>query len=200
MDKCQTKRVTYREVVDSLRHLRETLEDELGKEVFLHLSPQEGKLYEKPMNGWHNITRRFPVTISDIEECSKCFALARYPASVFHSMQIVEHGLIALGVFLEIKDPKSGWTAVCNELKRISAIGYVKLSAGEKKHFAFLEQVYATTEALKNAWRNKIDHSHNRLILLSGDFNPEIADSILVASKTFMLRLAMELPSGTLTT
>jgi hypothetical protein len=191
-------KILCRSLQDDLRDLRKRLEDELSSELFFHLSLAEAKFYSSPHDGWDEVTTRFPKAVVDIEECSKCFAFNRYPASVFHAMQVVEHGLIALGKFLELKDPKSGWTAVCRELQRITKGDYSKLSPNEKKHFPFLEQVHATTEALKNAWRNKIDHAMNRLILLPGILNDEIANEIIVASRSFMRRLAAELPRKTI--
>jgi hypothetical protein len=64
----------------------------------------------------------------------------------------------------------------------------------EQQNFAFLEQIYGTVEALKNAWRNKIGHAQGRLILMSKEFNPDIAEEILVASRASMRRLADGLP------
>jgi hypothetical protein len=126
---------------------------------------------------------------------SKCFAFARYGASVFHSVQIIEEGLVALGEFLGVKDPKSGWTAVAGELEKVALrTKYLDLNALQQKHFHFIEQMQGTVSGLKNAWRNKISHSSGRLILLTSDFSDEVAEEILLASRAFMRRLAEEMP------
>lgn len=191
------KPLTFEEVSRQMKDLRERLEDDFKAHLFLHVPVADSTWYREPEREWEPVLTRFRVTQSDIIECSKCYALGRYPASVFHAMQIVEHGLIQLGIFLEVKDPKSGWTAVCGELARITKNGYGKAKPGERTHFAFLEQMQALAEAMKNAWRNKIDHAHNRLLLLPGEFTQEIARDIILASRAFMLRLARELPKGT---
>jgi len=141
---------------------------------------------------------RFPDTVTDIEEARKCFALSRYAATVFHTLQVVGVGLIELGKFMKVNDPKSGWTAVANELKKIVAKKYEDRTDFERQHFELLEQVQGTVEALKNAWRNKVSHAQGRLILRTKDFSPEVAEEILYASRSFMRRLATDLPAAPL--
>jgi hypothetical protein len=174
--------------------LQDRLIDEMEGKSFLALTSGEAEYYNNPRKGWEDILERFPDTISDIEEAYKCFALSRYAASIFHSLQIVEVGLIELGKFIQVADPKSGWTAVANELSRIIKKNYNDRTDFEKQNFAFLEQVHGTVEALKNAWRNKISHVQGKLILLTKDFSPDIAEEILFASRAFMRRLADGLP------
>jgi hypothetical protein len=66
----------------------------------------------------------------------------------------------------------------------------------ERDNYQFLEQVHATAEALQVAWRNKISHAQGRLVLVSKDFSPEIAEEILFATRAFMRRLAGGLPTS----
>jgi hypothetical protein len=106
----------------------------------------------------------------------------------------MEIGLIELGKFMSIPDPKSGFTAVCNELRRVLDKKYDTLTEFEKANRPFFEQIYGTTEALKNAWRNKISHAQQKLVLLTVDFTPEVAEEILFATRAFMRRLAEDMP------
>ena len=94
-------------------------------------------------------------------------ALEIYPAAVFHSIQIVEAGLIELGKFISVEDPKSGWTAVANKLKKIVSSKHEDRTKFERQNFEFIEQVKGTVEALKNAWRNKISHAEGKLLLMN---------------------------------
>jgi hypothetical protein len=155
---------------------------------------KEGEIYRRWPKGWEWILARFPGTENDIEEAHKCFALARYPASVFHSIQVIEVGLIGLGTFIGVADPKSGWTAVARELQKIMSKRHEELTDFEKQNFQFLEQIQGTVEALKNAWRNKVSHAQGRIILMTREFNPEIAEEILLATRAFMRGLANGLP------
>jgi hypothetical protein len=168
--------------------------DETEDKVFFSLLPREMEFYEKPQRGWETALSRFNIH-SDVEEASKCYALSRYAAAVFHSIQIVEAGLIELGTFIKVTDPKSGWTAVSKALDAIVKKPHKERSRFKKKSFAFLEQTQGTVEGLKNAWRNKISHAQGRLVLMTTDFSPEIAEEILFATRAFIRRLAEGIPS-----
>lgn len=113
---------------------------------------------------------------------------------MFHSLQAVETGLIELGVFLKVKDPKSGWTAISIALQTTVKKPHKERTRFEKTNAAFLEQVHGTVEGLKNAWRNKINHAQGRLVLMTKEFSPEVAEEILMASRAFLRRLAEGLP------
>jgi len=129
-----------------------------------------------------------------VEEMHKCFALSRYAGAVFHSVQTIEFGLLDLGKFLDVDDPKSGWTAVANKLDKLTKAKFQDLSDKHQKNFAFIEQMQATVTALKNAWRNKISHAHGKLVLVTSEFAPDVAEEIIMATRAFMRRLATELP------
>ena len=174
--------------------LKGRLTDELESKCFWALTTREREYYEQPKNGWGEVIIRFPDSVTDVEEASKCFALSRYAASVFHSTQVVEVGLIELGTYIGVNDPRSGWTAVANKLTAIIKKAHGDRTDFEKQNFDFLEQMHGTIEALKNAWRNKIGHAQGRLTLMDKDFTPEIAEEILFASRAFMRRLADGLP------
>jgi hypothetical protein len=184
----------YKEVGTLARELDGRLNDEMTGRYCWALSMKEEEYYECWRKGWERIIGRFPDTVGDIEEAQKCFAFSRYPATVFHSIQVVEVGLIELGKFINVADPKSGWTAVANELKKIVSRKREDLSDFEKHHFQFIEQVQGTVEALKNAWRNKVSHVQGKIVLMTSDFSPEVAEEILFASRAFMRRLAEGIP------
>jgi hypothetical protein len=94
-----------------------------------------------------------------------------------------------------VNDPKSGWTAVSSELKKIVEKKRNLFTDFEKNNFAFIEQLQATIEALKNAWRNKISHAQGVLtLMMNADFSPEVAEEILLATRAFMRRLVEGLP------
>jgi hypothetical protein len=79
-------------------------------------------------------------------------------------------------------------------LKKIVTKKREDLSDFERENFQFLEQVQGGVEALKNAWRNKVSHAQGRIILMTREFNPEVAEEILFASRAFMRGLATGLP------
>ncbi len=135
--------------------LQERLIDEAEAKIFLSLSIKEANLYKNPREGWKQIIDRFPHTVRDIEEASKCFALSRYGAAVFHSIQVVEVGVIEFEKLITVTDPLPGWTATTNRLQTIIKKGHEARTPFERQNFAFIEQIHGTIEGLKNAWRNK---------------------------------------------
>lgn len=202
--------------LDTVRNMRKLLTEpeckygqlgELGNELhgrliaemtgrfFFRLSSRETEYYSNPWEKWEVIVSRFRETLGDVEEASKCFALSRYAAAVFHSLQVIETGLIELGTFIGVTDPKSGFTAVEKRLTNILATQRTSLTEFERDNYDFLEQIQGTVAALKNAWRNKISHVQGRLVLMTTDFSPEIAEEILYATRAFMRRLADGLPA-----
>ena len=62
--------------------LRGRLIDEMGSKCLWALTTKEREYYEQPRNGWDEIIARFPDSVTDVEEASKCFALSRYAAAV----------------------------------------------------------------------------------------------------------------------
>jgi hypothetical protein len=176
--------------------LKGRLVDELSGRIFWVLSTKEHQLYVEPRKGWEIIIERFPNAVGDIEEAERCLAVSRYAGAVFHSVQVVEAGLIELGKLIGVTDPHSGWTAVSNRLKKIIDTKHQDRSPLEQQHFPFLEQIQGTIESLKNAWRNKVSHAQGKLVLMTSDFSPEIAEEILFATRAFMRRLATEMPKA----
>ena len=189
-------RSTYHDLWKHGDELSARLRDEMDGRFFLSLSLIETDYYANYRQKWNDVIQRFPNTEDDIDVAGKCFALSRYSAAVFHSLQIIEIGLIELGRVLVVKDPLPGWSATTNRLKGILRIKYQDRTAFQQKHSALLEQLDMLTEALKSAWRNKVSHAHGRLTLLTTGFAPDVAEEILIASRGFMRRLAIDVPTA----
>jgi hypothetical protein len=186
--------VTWEEMGEAGRIITDRLVDEADLGLFLVLDRHEAGLYEHYGRGWEPVVARFPSTATDIEEASKCFALGRYAAAVFHSIQVAEAVLVELGKFIGVNDPTPTWASVSNRLNAIAATKYPQRSRFEQRNGQWLEQLRGTVEALKNAWRNKISHSEGRLALLDPHFSAESAEEILTATRAFTRRVGEGLP------
>jgi hypothetical protein len=169
--------------------------DEAEAKVFFALNVIKAEYYKNPRKGWEEIIERFPDALTDVEESQLCYALERYAAAVFHSLQVVEIGLIELGRVLVVTDPQTGWNATTKKLNTVLNTKYPSRTPFQQQHQKFLEQIAATIEMLKSAWRNKVSHAQDKLVLLRTDFTPAIAEEILIASRSFMRRLATEAPA-----
>jgi hypothetical protein len=182
-------------LIGLISDVQSRLADELSINLFFKLPTEKAKYFDFPMVGWEEVLARFPEAGFDVEEMSKCFALSRYAACVFHSVSAIEAGLEHLGTFLSVTDHQSGWTSVSRELNKIVNKKYPELTPFEKDNKFFIEQMQGVTEALKSAWRNKISHAQGKLTLMTGEFSPDVAEEIMMASRSFMRRLATELPN-----
>jgi hypothetical protein len=49
-------------------------------------------------------------------------------------------------------------------------------------------------QAMKFAWRNKVNHVDGKLVVIKPEFTPDMAEEIMMASRGFMRRLATEMP------
>lgn len=173
---------------------------ELQSTVFLALLPGRASFYSEPYQDWEAVIDRFPETSGDVEEARKCFALNRYAASVFHCMQIIEAALIELGRFLKMpKAARPSWNNTTETIRQIlekerDPKKRATLSTFERNNLEKLRQIQGVAAPLQAAWRNKVSHAGEHLVLLSPDFKSEIAGEIMTASLAFTRRLAAELP------
>lgn len=188
---------TVSQLASAATEVRNTLRREVSISAYFSVTPAEAMYYANPWKGWEAIVGRFKGTTDDIEEMSKCFALARYPACVFHSLQVAEVGVVELGNYIGVKDPRPGWDATRNELKRILAKKYPDRTAFEQANSSFVEQMNATVEALQTAWRNKSTHVDGRLVLVGQGFSGDVAEDIMYATRAFMRRIALDMPMPT---
>jgi hypothetical protein len=182
-------------VVQAIDNFQHTLNVETRNVLFLQVERRRKTYYEEPLSGWEEVTKRFPAAIPDIEESARCFACGRYGGTVFHAMLIAERGAVEVGELIEIKDPKPGWPSTIREMDRVvHRAKYADLSPVEQKYRPLLTKLLPTMQAMETGWRHKISHVEGRLVLLSGEFIPEIAEEILTATRGFMRSLAIELP------
>ncbi len=186
---------TYERVSWHLGEIAKGIQREMKRTLFLYVPQQRSEFYESPLEKWEAVIKRFHKTSTDIEEGCKCFALDRYAGAVFHMVRVTERGIIEIGRVFDSKDPKPGWRSVRTLVDRIvDGANFKKLTPFEQKHFPFLEQVRPLMIAMERAWRDKISHVANDLILLSSEIQDGVAEDIMNATLAFMRRLASDLP------
>lgn len=161
---------------------------ELSCRVFVAIPVSRRRLFDGDETDWIGVIRAFGNAQDDIDEMNKCYALSRYPAAVLHSLLVVEHGLVWLGKELGSTDPKEGWDAACKQLERLLKAG--RAANTTRIDFSTLEQLNATVQAMKHAWRNKINHATGKPLVMHGGFAPHVAEEIITAARAFMRRLA----------
>jgi hypothetical protein len=171
------------------------LRDEMKTKVYLQISTAKKPYFDSPRAGWEKVLERFPDFTGDVEEMNMCFALSRYPASIFHALQVAEWGAIALGDYIGVIDPKKGWGATRKKLGELVDGGHSKFPAPLAGQFQFIEQMNGEVDTMALAWRHKIDHAANRLAILPNQtFAPDVSEHIIQSVKMFCKRLAEGIP------
>jgi hypothetical protein len=179
-----------------LEEFDNSIRREMKRALFLYVPQERSPLYLEPLKDWETAIKRFDKATLDIEEGLKCFALDRYGGAVFHMMLVAERGALEVLPLTGSTDPKPGWRSVTTALEKITQrTPYTQLTAGQQKHLPFFEQILPMMLSIQRAWRDKISHVDNRLVLLSGDFQAYVVEEIISATRAFMRRLAGDLPS-----
>ena len=123
-------------------------------------------------------------------EAGKCFALHRYTAVVFHLMRMLEIGIAGVARCLSIPDPTKpslqNWGTILQAIKNEMVKQTKETEWNDPGDKRFFEDVYASLDAVRNAWRNAAMHVENK-------YTEEEADTIYRAVRSFMRKLASRL-------
>lgn len=192
----KSREITNLWASQQIENLASTIRYEMEDHLFLFVPSDRAKWYTTPRDGWEQVTARFPGIELDIEEAARCYACDRYAGAVFHAMLVAERGAIEIGRLIELNDPKPGWPATIREMQHvIHRTKYEDLKPVQQKHRPLLTQILPIMESMQEGWRNKISHVENRLVLMTSEFSPQVAEEILIATRAFMRRLATDLPT-----
>jgi hypothetical protein len=93
-----------------LQNLARIVRHEMNDKNFMYIPTERAVYYREPLKHWESVAEKFPETVVDIEESSKCFACDRYAGAVFHAMLVAESGVIKIGKLIEMEDFKIGWS------------------------------------------------------------------------------------------
>jgi hypothetical protein len=165
--------------------------DELETRMFLSLSGPEADLYNDGVSFFgHDVETNFVSSIFELDEATKCLALGRATAGVFHLMRVMETCIRAIARCLGVPDPiRAGdrnWGNVLREIKAdLDAHGgqnptKIWNRTGDKE---FFESAYTSIDAVRVAWRNTTMHVENK-------YTPEEAAHVFGAVKGFTMKLA----------
>ena len=171
----------------------QSIADECSDRSYFSLGPDERKKHFSPLEGWESIVQRFPKVRYNIEESLKCFAFERYGAAVFHILQVAEYGVIQVGSLMGELGDKPGWSCL-ERLRRLISVPHSARIPLAQQHTKLLENVVPLAIVVKDSWRHKLDHVDNQIVWVDTDFSPNVAEEIIVATRGFMRKLALELP------
>lgn len=181
------------EVLSRTHEILRAIHAESETVLFLCVPRDDIEWYRAPFTDWEAMLARWLELRTNIEECSKCIALERYCAAVFHALLVAEFGVIKVSELFDVGGDKPGWGAV-DRLHRITLKPYKDRNPVEVANFDLLSKLVPLMQAIKTSWRHKLDHVDNQLVWLDTDFSPKVAKEIISAVQGFMRILAKELP------
>jgi hypothetical protein len=165
------------------------MSDYLQSRTALMVPQPQNPFYDAPTKGWEKVLDSFPAIIDHVEEASKCYALGRNTASVYHLMAIVQEALEALSKRLSVPlDPHADtWNGLLGRID--AAIKAKKVSMPKPKwkaSEAFYAEIISDLIAIKNAWRNPTMHFRR-------SYTDEQAAKIYRRVQDFMVHASMQL-------
>lgn len=175
---------TYGELEEHVTDLGRRVEDELASILLLHVPTDRAAYYLSPWAGWETISASFPSVSFDVEERAKCFALGRYTAAVFHSMRVLEVGLIMLADALGVDSAYANWQKVIDQIE--AECKKLALDRSRKDDAQFYSEAATQFLYFKDAWRNHVMHVRQ-------SFDEERAQRICDSTRAFMAHLATNL-------
>lgn len=178
----------FSQLTPLLPDIQKRIEDQLDQTWFLYVSKDAAKYYDAKALFGEEVSNKFPDTIVDIEEAGKCFATARYTASVFHLMRVMELTVQHLGRLLKVKIPEEkNWQNILDEIN--SRIRKMRPRTARQKE---LRDNYSASAAhlhnVKEAWRNRVMHP-------KATYTEEEAADVFAQVKIFITHAAKKLPS-----
>lgn len=158
----QSESISYVELAAECKDIYERVNDELNTRFFFSIDSKYVPYYNDFTTAWAGVMGHFPSTLSDIEEASKCFALNRYTATVFHMMRVMEVGLRVLGASLKDPDldPKTNpsWDRILRRCRAELSKSLQDRSPEWRSDEPFFSNASARLMAVKDAWRNPTMH------------------------------------------
>lgn len=159
------------------------LKDEMQSMRFFTLSAADEVLYDDENPFGEKVTRAFPSAEYDIEEASKCLAIGRSTACVFHLMRALEvaASVVANKIGAAITDQYERglpWGIIASNMKPIID----KMTKGSEEQAKWY-RVHMMLESVGRAWRNPTAHPKKT-------YTVEEARRVFYTAKSFIQELA----------
>lgn len=162
---------------------------ELTRHVFFMVPETHKGLYLDPEKwfGVHTLLKFHGLT-RDVRDACQCFALAQWTASVFHSMRILERGLVSLAESVGLDQSAMGlenWKNILDQIdKKIRQMEALPRGPEKSADLQFFSEAATQFRYFKDAWRNHVSHAR-------ADYDEQDARTILDHVRDFMSHLAL---------
>lgn len=168
----------------AINHLISRTKDELAGKSFFFIEDSDVQFFQATRPFGDKVYEKFVGSFEDIAEASKCLALRRPTACVFHLMRALEVAVQRFGRRLGIKGDVSRltWGQITSQLNE-ALKKLPDATNRQKSKKATYAEVLALLNAVRIAWRNEVMHPNRH-------YNRQEAFEIYNASKAFMIALA----------
>jgi hypothetical protein len=188
------KGLTYQSAFHELKVLREAIESDINKHLFVEAQPEKAKVFEDLKNGkWAALIEKVSDIKADVQSAVECYALEQDTACVFHLMRVAEIGLrhIASKVGVRLTDKRkpmpvdyATWDKVINGIKsKITAAHEMPKGPRKNKKLQFYSDAADQCTYFRDMWRNDVAHARRR-------FNDAEAAGIMARVRDFIGLLA----------
>ncbi len=140
------------------------MQAEMDSHLYLCVPDSKKALYVDAATAFgEQVESLFPKARKDVFEAARCLVLDRWTASVFHSMRVIEHGLLAIAVKVGLSEEdmkRENWKNIIDQIeKKIREIEAAPKSSPLKGETLRALSVAATQcRYIKDAWRNHVSH------------------------------------------
>lgn len=184
-----SKSRSYRNIDELVRDVEMGLADDLKRVNMIVLDPKHAAFFSNAMTTFGvDVNSKFQSALFEIDEASKCFALGRWTATVFHLMRLLEINIRAISRCLGVPDPtkpsQRNWGHILKTIDTAIKNKRGQWSIADDEEF--FDGVYILLDRVRNNWRNSTMHVENKYI-------EEEAREILDSVRAFMKKVASRL-------
>lgn len=172
-------------LVDDIRYLRRSFEDELKARQFFFVERRYTKFYQQPELFGPEVNDYFHEAMDDIQNAGTALALGQGTSCVMHLMRASEVALKALAKELDISYGRS-WEDYLSKVEKNLSMKHTLKPANWREKEVFYRDMAGDLTAIKQAWRNPTMHPERT-------YTTENAELILMAIKALMQHMARHL-------
>jgi hypothetical protein len=170
-----------------LQELMSRMWDELDSHVFYQIESSKSQYYEQPEKRiGPEISNSFPSATLELIDASKCYAVGRNTACVFHLMRALEVGLACMAAVFGVSSDHTNWQNIIEQIEsKIRELSKTK-PKNWKEEQEFYSQAASYFMVLKDAWRNYTAHMRGRY---DEDEAQRIMDNVIGFLKKLSVKL-----------
>jgi len=164
--------ITYQQLQNELTVLRQTIEADLEKHLFIFVPPDKAKVLRDLPPNWKDIWKKFPESTTDTQLAAQCYALEQAMGCVFHLMRVAEHGLRAVARKVGVKLTDKGkrqpiefatWDkAIAGINVEIAKARALPHGPRKNRRLQFYSNAAENCTYIKDLWRNETSHTRKR--------------------------------------